>query len=82
MCYEANEQMFISFIAHVAWGWVIRRRVKIRAEAGSESFSATVEILERFQASRLAPAGLLTTSALDLGSRLCSSHRSLRSLIG
>ena len=58
------------------------RRVKSRAEAGSESLSATVEILERFQASRLAPAGLLTTSALDLGSRLCSSHRSLRSLIG
>ena len=57
------------------------RRAKSRAEAGSESLSATVEILERFQASRLAPAGLLTTSALDLGFRLCSSHRSLRSLI-
>jgi len=58
------------------------RRVKSRAEAGSESFPATVEILERFQASRWAPAGLLTTSALDLGSHLCSSHRSLRSPIG
>ena len=27
-----------------------------------------MEILERFQASRLAPAGLRTTSTLDLGS--------------
>ena len=44
------------------------RKTKKRAEAGSESFRVTVEILERFQASRLAPAGLRTTSTLDLGS--------------
>lgn len=55
------------------------KKILSRAEAGSESSSATVEILERFQASRFAPAGLLTTSVLDLGVRLCSSHRSLRS---
>jgi len=57
------------------------KKQKSRAEAGPESSTSTVEILERFQASRFAPAGLLTTSALDLGILQCSSHRSLRSFI-
>ena len=67
---------------HRPW-WVSQRGRGLHKQSGGgfRERPSRREALEGFQASRFAPAGLLTTPALGLGIRLSSSHRTLRSLL-